>query len=208
MDEMREHRAACGSNPVSARLDDRRSAGVTTLRLAGVIAIGFAVAAGAQAPPPQGKTLAASAGVFAYPSKGQKPEVQSKDEAECYTWARDQSGYDPMSPPSAAPAQASQPQQAGPDGARAKGALKGAAAGAVIGEVANNDAGGGAAIGATVGVLAGGRRSRMAQSQKQQQAQAQQQASAAQTKADQDALAASFKSGMSVCLEARGYAVK
>ena len=48
----------------------------------------------------------------------------------------------------------------------------------------------------------------MAQSQKQQQAQAQQQASAAQTKADQDALAASFKSGMSVCLEARGYAVK
>jgi hypothetical protein len=178
-------------------------------RFAGVLALGFAVAAAAQSPPPQGKTLASSAGVFAYPAKGQKPEVQAKDEAECYSWARDQSGYDPMSPPAAAPAaQASQPQQPAATGARAKGAVRGAAAGAVIGEVADNDAGKGAAIGATLGVLAGGKKSRMAQSQQQQAAQAQQQESAAQAKAAQDALAASFKTGMSVCLEARGYAVK
>ncbi|MET0985960.1 MAG: hypothetical protein ABW034_11185, partial [Steroidobacteraceae bacterium] len=45
-------------------------------------------AAGAQAPPStQGKSLAASAGVFAYPAKGQKPDKQAQDEAECYNWS-------------------------------------------------------------------------------------------------------------------------
>ena len=175
----------------------------------GALAGGMITTASAQNPAPQGKTLAASAGVFAYPSKGQKPEQQAQDEAECYNWSKQQSGYDPMSPPPApAAAQPAQAQQPAADGSRAKGALRGAAAGAIIGEVADNDAGKGAAIGATAGVLAGGRKSRMAQSQKQQQAQSQQQASAEQAKAQQQALADSFKRGMSVCLEARGYAVK
>lgn len=149
--------------------------------------------------PPAGKTLAASAGVIAYPAKGQKPEQQTKDEAECYNWSKQQSGYDPLAPPPAAqPAQATAPA---PDGSRARGAVRGAAAGAIIGEVADNDAGKGAAIGATAGAVAGGRQSRMAQSQKQQQAK--QQASAAQQE-----LVGAFKSGMTVCLEARGYTVK
>lgn len=177
--------------------------------LAALLVIGMIAPTGAQSPPPQGKTLAASAGVFAYPAKGQKPDQQAMDEAQCYNWSREQSGYDPMSPPPPpAPAQASQPPDTTADGSRAKGALKGAAAGAIIGEVASNDAGGGAAIGATLGVLAGGRKNRMAQSQKQQQAQAQSQASADQAKAAQQELADSFKRGMSVCLEARGYAIK
>lgn len=177
--------------------------------MAGLLTIGMAIPAGAQSPPPQGKTFAASAGVFAYPAKGQTAEQQTKDEAECYNWARDQSGYDPMAPPPApAPAQASEPAQPAASGARAKGAVRGAAAGAVIGEVANNDASQGAKTGAAVGVLAGGRQSRQAKAQQQQQAQAQQQASADQAKTAQDELAATFKRGMSACLEARGYTVK
>ncbi|MET0658577.1 MAG: YMGG-like glycine zipper-containing protein [Steroidobacteraceae bacterium] len=165
--------------------------------------------ASAQAPPPQGKSLAASAGVFAYPTKGQKPDKQAQDEAECYNWSKQQSGYDPMSPPPPpAPAQAAEVPKSTSDGSRARGALRGAAAGAVIGEVAGNDAGKGAAIGATAGVLAGGRQNRMAQSQKQQQAEQQAQADAAQTAAAQQQLADAFKKGMSVCLEARGYTVK
>jgi hypothetical protein len=175
---------------------------------AAVVAIGAITPAFAQTSPPPGKTLAASAGVLAYPSKNQTPEQQTKDEAECYNWSKQQSGYDPMSPPSApVPAQASQPEPAA-TGARAKGAVKGAAAGAVIGEVADNDAGGGAAVGATVGVLAGGRQARKAKAQQEQQAAAQTQASAEQAKAAQQKLADTFKSGMSVCLESRGYAVK
>lgn len=166
--------------------------------------------AAAPAPAPTEKSLAASAGVLAYPAKAQTPQQQTKDEAECYNWSKTQTGYDPMSPP---PAAAAQPTQAaaepsGPDGSRAKGALRGAAAGAVIGEVADNDAGKGAAIGATAGVVAGGRHARKAEAQKQQQAQQQAQASATQTKAAQDELANKFKSGMSLCLGSRGYDVK
>jgi hypothetical protein len=178
--------------------------------MSGVCACAIAAMTCAQTPAPTSqKSLAASAGIFAYPAKGQKPDQQAKDEAECYNWSKTQSGYDPMSPPPApAPAQATQPQAPAADGARAGGAVRGAAAGAIIGEVADNDAGKGAAIGATAGVLAGGRRSRMAQSQKQQQAVQQSQASAQQAKAAQQELANAFKRGMSVCLEAHGYTVK
>jgi len=175
-----------------------------------ILVSGTMASAIAQTTPPPGKTLAASAGVLAYPAKNQTPEQQTKDEAECYNWSKQQSGYDPMSPPPPpAPAQASQPEQpAAATGARARGAVRGAAAGAVIGEVANNDASEGAAVGATVGVVAGGRQARQAKAQQQQQAQAQTQASADEAKAAQQKLADSFKNGMSACLESRGYAVK
>ena len=171
---------------------------LTRTAIAGLSLCAIALAATAQTPPP-GKTLAASAGVIAYPAKGQKPEQQTKDEAECYNWSKQQSGYDPLSPPPAA--QPAQPAGPVADGSRARGAVRGAAAGAVIGEIADNDAGKGAAIGAVAGTMAGGRRSRMAQSQQQQQTQ--QQASATQQE-----LVNSFKRGMAGCLEARGYTVK
>ena len=177
--------------------------------LAGLLTLGLAGAAGAQSPPPQGKTLAASAGVFAYPAKGQASDLQAKDEAECYNWARDQSGYDPMAPPpTPAPTQASQPAQPAAGGTVAKSAVRGAAAGAVIGEVVDDDAGGGAAVGATVGVLRAGKKNRQAKAQQQQQAKAQQQASEEQAKAAQQEFAATFKRAMTACLEARGYTVK
>ncbi len=177
--------------------------------VAGVCASGVVALAAAQSPPPPGKSLAASAGIFAYPAKGQTAEKQTLDEGECYNWAKQESGYDPMSPPPPpAPAQAAAPAQPAQGGQRAKGAVRGAAAGAVIGEVADNDAGKGAAVGATVGVLAGGRQARQAKAQQEQQSQAQAQASTEQAKVAQQELAASFKRGMTACLEARGYTVK
>lgn len=153
----------------------------------------------AQTPPSTGKSLAASAGILAYPAKGQKPDQQAKDEGECYNWSKQQSGYDPMQPPpAAAPVQPAAPVA---DGSRVRGAARGAAAGAIIGEVADNDADKGAAIGAAAGMLSGARHSRMAQSQRQQQA-------AQQAQAQDQALKDAFKRGMTVCLEARGYSVK
>lgn len=176
-------------------------------------ALGCAVTATvlAQTPPapaPAGKTLAASVGVLAYPAKGQSTDQQTKDEAECYNWSKTQSGYDPLSPPPPPTAAAQPAQPSGPSGTRLRGAARGAAAGAVIGEVADNDAGKGAAIGATAGVVAGGRQSRQQQAQQQQKAEEQAQASQAQAKAAQDELVGKFKSGMSVCLESKGYTVK
>jgi hypothetical protein len=48
-----------------------------------------------------------------YPAKGQSPEQQKKDEAECHAWAVDDSGYDPAKPPAAQ----TPSQPSGPSGA-------------------------------------------------------------------------------------------
>jgi hypothetical protein len=132
-----------------------------------------------------------------YPAKGQTPEQQKKDEGECYTWAKGQTGVDPAA---LAQQSASQPAPSGPQGERVRGAARGAAAGAVIGEIANDDAGKGAAVGAAAGVVAGGAKQR-------RQAQAQQQQQQQQQQAAQNALA-NYQRAYAACLEGRGYTVK
>lgn len=145
-------------------------------------------------------SLAASVGLFAYPSKGQTAEQQKKDETECYDWSKQQSGFDPAAPPPTQQATAP-PKDTAP---AAKGAARGAAAGAVAGEVASDDAGQGAKVGAVLGA----RRNRIAQVQQQRQAELQAQADLEKQKAARAERLEGFKRGMSVCLEARGYAVK
>jgi len=108
---------------------------------------------GQTTPPPA--SMAASAGIVAYPAKGQDAATQSKDDGECYAWGKQQSGFDPMSPPpTAVAAQAPPPPPPPANGSRARGAARGAAAGAVVGEIANDDASEGAAVGAAAGAVA------------------------------------------------------
>jgi len=134
--------------------------------------------------------------LFVYPAKGQSQQQQKEDEFECYKWAIEQSGIDPLNLPKVeAP-----PPQTGPTGGAVVGAAKGAAAGAAIGAIAG-DAGKGAAIGATAGALAGRR------SGKQMQAQQNQQAQAAAT-ATEEEMKNSFIKAFSVCLEGKGYTIK
>ena len=140
--------------------------------------------------------------VFVYPAKGQKPEQQHKDETECYTWARSQTGIDPTGPATVAatPGKVDNPA----DGARVKGAAGGAAGGAVVGAIAG-DAGKGAAIGATVGTMRGGvqkRKGKKAAAEQQKQAEAQAQQTAAAT--DTQKLN-TFKKAYSACVQGRGY---
>ena len=130
-----------------------------------------------------------------YPAKGQGPEQQRKDDGECYTWAKQNTGIDPAVVASTQPAQQTGPAVGG--GERARGALRGAVGGAVIGEIADNDAGKGAGVGATVGVLAGGRKARQNQQAQNQQAQANH-----QQQMD------NFYRAHGACLEGRGYTVK
>lgn len=154
------------------------------------LALAISFAAGAHA-----SSLVASMGIFAYPAKGQTAEQQSKDDYECFDWAKGQTGYDPMNP--SQPVAATAPQQQ-PSGERLKGALRGAAGGAIIGEVTGNDAGDGAAVGATLGTLRGGRDARQQQAEAAQQAeQSVQQQSSAQTN--------QFKSAYGACMGGRGY---
>ena len=185
-----------------------------TIALAAVVALSaasFAAAQTQQVSEPTGqKTLAATVGLYVFPSEGQALEQQSQDEAFCYNWAVDNTQSDPFSlamqaersQQSAAQAQA-QIDQAG-QGAGAKGAVAGAAAGALIGEIADNDAGEGAAWGAAIGAIGARRKARRAKQeakqQVEQQAQQQQAATAEQIEG--------FKKAFGVCLEAKKYLVK
>ena len=157
-----------------------------------------------------GNTLAGTLEVYVFPTEGQAADQQSKDEAECYSWATSNTGSDPfqLQKDSAQQQQQTEQQvaqaQSATQGAGAKGAVRGAAAGALIGEISGGDAGDSAAIGAAAGVVAGRRRGRAASQQAQQQAQTQ---GAAQQEATAEQVD-NFKKAFSVCLEAHDYMVK
>lgn len=151
----------------------------------------------AQTPAAAPKTsFAKSLGIYIFPAKNQDQATQDKDDADCYRWAVEQSGVDPLNPTKVESAKV----DTSPDGTAVVGAAKGAAAGVAIGAIAG-DAGKGAAIGAVVGGLAGRRAKKVGDAQEQQrndQAAAQQQA----------AMTDSFKKAYSVCMEGKGYTVK
>jgi hypothetical protein len=127
-----------------------------------------------------------------YPAKGQSAQQQTKDDAECYAWAKNNTGVDP-----ARVAQAPPPQQPASDGQVAKGALRGAAGGAIIADVAGGHAGTGAAAGAIVGGIRGARQKQQTQAAQQQQAQAQQQQAMS-----------TFNRAYGACMEGRGYTIR
>ena len=182
---------------------------VRTTILIGVVMLG-AIAAAAQTQPAEEKSLAASMNVYVFPSEGQAPGQQSKDESACYQWAVQNTGNDPFElqkqsqqQQQQAAQQQQQIAQAG-KGAGARGAVGGAAVGALIGEIASDDAGKGAAWGALAGAVVARRRTQQAKAaasqQVEQQSQQAQQATAEQID--------NFKKAFSVCLEAKKYMVK
>jgi hypothetical protein len=140
--------------------------------------------------------ISQSLGLFPFPNNEQSQQQQKIDEFECYKWAMEQTGIDPLNLP-----KIEAEIQTGPTGGAIKGAARGAAAGAAIGAIANDDAGEGAAIGATVGALRGRRAGKQAQAQQNQQAQA----NAAAVEED---IKATFKKAFSACIEGKGYTVK
>jgi len=134
--------------------------------------------------------------LYVFPAKGQNQQQQKEDEFECYKWAVEQSGIDPLNLPKVEAA----PVQTGPTGGAVKGAAKGAVVGAAVGAVAG-DAGKGAAVGATAGGFKGAKKGKQAQAQQNQQAQAD---AAKKEKEMKD----SFTRAFSVCIEGKGYTIK
>jgi hypothetical protein len=140
--------------------------------------------------------ISAGLKLYVFPAKGQSQQQQKVDEFECYKWAMQQSGIDPLNLPKVEVA----PAQSGPTGGAVKGAAKGAAAGVAIGAIAG-DAGEGAAIGAVAGGLAGRRQGKQAQAQANQQ-------STADAANKEKEMKDSFVKGFSACLEGKGYTIK
>jgi outer membrane lipoprotein SlyB len=141
-----------------------------------------------------------------FPSKGQSQEQLEKDKFECYSWAKKESGFDPMAMPTAteAPPPKSDKSTAG---TVAKGGLGGAAVGAGIGAVTGggwSGAGKGAAIGGIAGGLLGGVKG---SSDKKKEAAAEKQWEEEQTSQYMQKRT-SYNRAYTACLEGKGYVVK
>jgi len=136
---------------------------------------------------------------FIYPSRGQSPQQEQFDKGQCYSWAVQQTGFDPANPQVYTPPPP-------PPGAPPIGMFGGAAGGAALGAVGGaigGDAGKGAAIGAGVGALFGlMRRAQWAEQERQQQEayQARQQGALAQGHA-------AYNRAFATCMTGRGYTV-
>jgi len=133
-----------------------------------------------------------NADLVIYPAQGQSGEQQQKDEGECYTWAKGQTGIDPLAADVAAAPQAQQ---------SAGGGVGGAAGGAIIGGIV--DGSDGAKTGAAVGLVGG----RMRQNSKNRAAAQQNQQSQQQAQAANSENKATFNKAYGVCLQGKGYTV-
>jgi hypothetical protein len=148
-------------------------------------------------------------GLHAFPAKNQTAAQQQKDEVECYQWAAQDSGFDPLAAVGAQPAPAPPAAtQNGPStaGGAARGAVAGAAAGAIIGAIAG-DTGKGAGIGAGSGLLGGVLVAKHKQKGAQKEAD-REQASQEATKAETQQKLEGFKKAYCACMEAKSYVVK
>jgi hypothetical protein len=142
-----------------------------------------------------GIVLATSVGaqqLMIYPQRGQSPQQQQQDQAECHGWAMQQTGYNPgmaSAPPPPPP-----PAHSGAVG----GAARGAAVGAVGGAIGGN-AGKGAAIGAATGAVFGTMRRNQENRNYQAQVSSQQQ--------QQAGAQANYNRALATCMQGRGYTV-
>ena len=138
-----------------------------------------------------------------YPAKGQSNDQMEKDKYECYTWAKGQTGFDPMKTPTASSPPPKQEKKS-VGGAAVVGGALGAVGGAIIGGATGGSAGTGAAIGALSGGAIGGIRSSSQNKQaEQKQKQWEQEQVNQYAKQRND-----YNRAYSACLEGRGYTVK
>ena len=130
-----------------------------------------------------------------YPAKGQSPQQQKSDEAACYSWAVQQSGFDPAKP---------QPQQQSDsttDDCDGHDAWCRRSWGGARRELWARSLAVTRVTGAAVGAMAARGQSRRQNAAAAQQGQQQQQAANQQQQA-------AFGKARAACLEGRGYTVK
>jgi hypothetical protein len=142
--------------------------------------------------------------VYVFPKEGQDEQQMKLETSECAAWARQQTGFDPSSPPSTEQlmAQAQSGQSRGGGGAAvAGGAARGAIAGSAIGKWTDNDRTAYGAAGAFIGSVRAARRQEQAAAQRQSQAQQQAEAQLAEMN---DA----YNRAYAACLEGKGYTVR
>jgi hypothetical protein len=134
--------------------------------------------------------------LYIYPAKGQSSEQQEKDKFECYTWARNDTGFDPMAVPTTTTAAPSSQRSSG---GAAKGALGGAALGAIFGSSSKTTK-----RSAVAGGVLGGVRQSSKNRQVDQERQQWEQKESANYANNRN----NYNRAYSACLEGRGYTVR
>ena len=134
--------------------------------------------------------------LYIYPAKGQSSEQQDKDKFECYNWAKNDTGFDPMAVPTTSTAPPSSQKKSG---GVVRGGLGGAALGAIIGDSSKS-----AKRGAVAGGLIGGVRQSSQNRQTEQNRQQWEQQESANYANNRN----NYNRAYSACLEGRGYTVK
>ena len=134
--------------------------------------------------------------LFIYPAMGQSAEQQDKDKFECYFWALNDSGFDPMALPTTSSAPPKSQKKSG-------GAITGALGGAVLGGVLG-DSGKSAKRGAVAGGLIGGVRQSSKNTRTEQKRSDWERKESANYANNRN----NYNRAYSACLEGRGYTVK
>lgn len=142
-----------------------------------------------------GSPAGAQSELIIYPNDDQDAEQQERDKFECYGFGKQQSGFDPMAPPTVTEAP---PPQEAPRGGLGRGALRGAAIGGIV------DGSDGAKTGAAAGAAVGGIRRA---DQNRRQAQSQQQYEQQQV-AQYEEKRNLYNRAFAACMEGRGYTVR
>jgi hypothetical protein len=138
-----------------------------------------------------------------YPAEGQSQEQMEQDEFQCYRWARERTGFDPMQTPTATSAP---PKKGAPRGGAGRGAVAGAAGGAIVGGIVGGrkGAGRGAIIGGGSGALIGGmRRENQRKQEEQERNQWEREQANNYIRARNE-----YNRAFSACMTGRGYTVK
>ncbi len=139
--------------------------------------------------------------MFIYPDNGQSEQQMEQDKFECYGWAKSNSGFDPMAPPTAT---APPPKKQAAQGGAGRGALRGLAVGSAVGAISGSGGKQKRATGAAVGGLVGGMRR---QDQKRSEAAAQKQWEDEQV-ANYQRNRNNYNRAYGACLEGRSYTVR
>jgi len=138
-----------------------------------------------------------------YPAKGQSEDQMEKDKYQCYSWAKNQTGFDPMKTPtttSGPPAKEKEVWGAGKTG------VAGGATGAIVGGAAKGKKGAlrGGLLGAAGGALIGGARS---SNQRNREAQKRKDWERKETN-NYVRARSEYNRAFGACMEGRGYSVK
>ena len=138
-----------------------------------------------------------------YPANGQSEDQMEKDKYQCYSWAKNQSGFDPMKTPTTTSAPPKKEEKVWGAG---KTGLAGGAAGAAVGGIASGRKGlvTGGLIGAAGGALIGGARSSNQRDREEKKRQEWERKEANNYMRARN----EYNRAFGACMEGRGYSVK